>query len=152
VPNILHRRELTDHLLTVLQGTNKPVGDAVSPAGGGWDGPPNENGSNFVPYSVLFPGASTVSNGPFCDTQADWQVVYQVSSFGVSRSQCEWMGDLARASIVATQRTLIQLGSDQFRVLQARETLIGPVARMDVVEPSYFGQTDSVTLWMSKEL
>jgi hypothetical protein len=148
----LHRRLLTDHLLIVLESTGKPVGDSVSPPEGGWQGEPNTDGTNFVPYVVLMPGAGTLSSGPFGDTQADWQLGYTVVSFGVSRSQVEWMADTARSVLVAMERVDVDLNGDQFRVLQARETVIGPVQRVDATQPSYYGQTDSVTLWISKEL
>jgi hypothetical protein len=152
VPSAVRRRELTDVVLKVLARTGKPVGDAVSPEDGGWIGQPNEDGSNFIPYVVLFPGASTVSSGPLCDTQADWQCVYSLSNFGVNRTQCEWMADLSREMFVRMERDTIVLGSDQYRVLQARETVLGPIQRMDATQPAFFGQVDAVTLWISKEL
>jgi hypothetical protein len=152
VPTPLARRELTNILLDRLAESGKPVGDAVSPKDGGWIGQPNADGSNFIPYVVLIPGAATISTGPWGDTQADWQCGYSMLSFGVSREQCEWMADTARAAAVTLERTSYTLGSDDWAVLQARESVIGPIQRVDATEPAFYGQTDAVTLWISKEL
>lgn len=152
VPSPLQRRFLTDVMLSQLASTNKPVGDAISPAGGGWQGQPNADGSNFVPYVVCIPGPASVSSGPFGDTQADWQLDYTLISFGVSREQVEWMADSARVAAVTLPRTTVMLGPDGYAVQQARERIIGPVQRVDATEPAFYSQTDAVTLWISKEL
>jgi hypothetical protein len=135
-----------------LAETGKPVGDGVSPKDGGWIGQPNTDGSNFVPYVVLNPGVATTSSGPIGDTQADWQCGYSIISFGVSREQCEWMADSARSAAVTLDRRSVMLGRDAWAVLQARETVIGPMQRVDATEPAFYGQTDAVTVWISKEL
>lgn len=152
-PTPLYRRPLTDLMLARLGSvTGQPVGDAVSAAQGGWQGQPNADGSNFVPYVVLVPGPASVSSGPLADTQADWQVAYTLTNFGVSREQCEWMADKARDAAVTFAREVVMLNGDSYSVQQARATVIGPVQRVDATEPPFYGQTDSVTLWISKEL
>lgn len=152
IPKPLARRFLTDLVLTQLRTINKPVGDATSPADGGWIGQPNADGSNFTPYVVLVPGPASVSSGPFGDTQADWQCDYTLICFGVSRQQCEWISDMARSAAVTLARKGVTLNGDDYAVLQARERIIGPVQRVDATEPAFFGQTDAITLWISKEL
>jgi hypothetical protein len=152
VPAPLQRRYLTDLVLSQLASTGKPVGDAVSPSTGGWQGQPNADGSNFVPYVVCIPGPASMSSGPFGDTQADWQLDYSLISFGVSREQVEWMADSARLAAVTLPRSTVMLGSDGYAVQQARERIIGPVQRVDATEPAFYSQTDAVTLWISKEL
>ena len=97
-------------------------------------------------------GKPSVSSGPFADTQADWQVSYTMTSFGVSRQQCEWMADKARDAAVTFEREVVMLNGDGYAVQQCRATVIGPVQRVDATEPSFYGQTDSVTLWISKEM
>lgn len=152
VPRPLARRALTSILLDKLAETGKPVGDAVAPKDGGWIGQPNKDGSNFVPYVVLIPGAANVSSGPIGDTQADWQCAYTIISFGVNRQQCEWMADSARAAAVTLDRTTVMLNGDGYAVQQARETVIGPVQRVDATEPAFYGQSDAISVWISKEL
>lgn len=152
VPVPLHRRPLTALVLAQIETAGQPVGDSVSPPQGGWMGQPNADGSNFVPYVVVMPGPASVSGGPLADTQADWQLSYTLTSFGVSREQCEWMADKARDAAVTFEREVVMLNGDSYAVQQARATVIGPVQRVDATEPSFYGQTDSVTLWISKEL
>jgi hypothetical protein len=148
----LFRRFLTRVLLNQLVTAGQPVGDAVSPADGGWQGQPNANGSNFVPYVVLTPGPASVSSGPFGNTQADWQCGYTMTSFGVSREQAEWMADAARFAAVTLARAKVMLNGDGYTVQQVREQVLGPVQRVDATEPAFYGQTDSIQVWISKEL
>jgi hypothetical protein len=152
VPRPLYRRFLTQVLLDQLVTTNQPVGDAISPADGGWIGQPNADGSNFTPYVVLTPGPASVSSGPYGDTQADWQCGYTMSSFGVSREQVEWMADTARDAALTLARKTVMLNGDGYAVQQVREQVIGPVQRVDATQPSFYGQSDTIQVWISKEL
>ena len=152
VPTPLYRRYMTQVMLNQMATTGQPVGDATSPIEGGWQGQPNADGSNFKPYVVLTPGPASVSDGPFGDTQADWQLGYTITSFGVSREQCEWMADTARVAALTLARTTVMLNGDSYAVQQVREQVLGPVQRVDATEPAYFGQTDTLQIWISKEL
>jgi hypothetical protein len=152
VPTPLYRRFMTQVMLDQMATTGQPVGDAISPVGGGWSGQPNADGSNFTPYVVLTPGPASVSSGPFGDTQADWQLGYTITSFGVSREQCEWMADSSRVAALTLARTTVMLNGDGYAVQQVREQVLGPVQRVDATEPPYFGQTDTLQVWISKEL
>jgi hypothetical protein len=152
VPASLRRRELTNLILAKLEATGQPVGDAVSPKEGGWQGNPNSPNSEFTPYVVLTPGPASVSAGPLGDTQSDWQLSYTLASFGVFREQCEWIADEARAAVVTLERSTVMLNGDDWAIQQARAQVIGPVQRVDQVEPSFFGQVDSISVWISKEL
>ena len=152
VPAPLYRRFMTKAMLDQLGTSGQPVGDAISPPGGGWAGQPNSDGSNFVPYVVLTPGPASVSTGPFGDTQADWQLGYTITSFGVSREQCEWMADTARFAALTLARTTVMLNGDGYAVQQVREQVLGPIQRVDATEPAFFGQTDTLQVWISKEL
>ena len=131
VPTPLYRRFLTKVILDQLATTGQPVGDAIAAPNGGWIGQPNEDGSNFVPYVVLTPGPASVSSGPFGDTQADWQLGYNLSSFGVSREQVEWMADSARSAALTLARITVMLNGSQYAVQQVREQVLGPVQRID---------------------
>ena len=152
VPTPIYRRYLTRVILDQLATTNQPVGDAVSPPDGGWMGQPNADGSNFVPYVVCTPGPASVSSGPLGDTQADWQMGYTLTCFGVSREQVEWMADTARAAALTLARKTYMINDDGFAVQQVREQVIGPVQRVDATEPAFYGQTDTIQVWISKEL
>jgi hypothetical protein len=84
------------------------------------------------------------------DTQADWRMNYTVSSFGTSRAQCEWIADLARASMSTLVRETFDGVDSVYTILQARVESIGGIVRSDAVNPPLFGQTDTVSIWLTK--
>lgn len=148
----LLREPLTQIVLTTLETTGKPVGDARAPKTGGWTGnQPNKDGSNFKPYVVVTPGPATFSSGPIADAQADWHVSYSLSSFGVSRQQCEWMSDKSRLTLIGLKGQTLILGTDSYRVQQVRVDALGGIQRMDATDPPYWGQNDQISIWLSKE-
>lgn len=155
-PSHIQRGALTNAILTTLAATGKPVGDAERPRGGvaGWIGEPNEDGTNFVPYVVLTPMATSSPTGSFADPQSEWIFPYAMSSFGVSRKQCEWMADLARDAIqeiVGDAIVMDSVTNPYERVVQqVMVRQIGAVTRVPEVEPPYYGQTDIVDLWTSR--
>jgi len=149
---MIERRALTAALVTAIgTGTSMPVGLANSPINGGWDGQPNADGSNFTPYSVITPQTATNATGPMNDPQADRQIPYAVSCFGVMPEQTEWMADKARAAAEALKKTTVALGDGNYRIQQVRTDVIGGLQRVDVSEPPYWGQTDVMTLWLTRD-
>lgn len=153
----VQRRLFTQAVLTRAATAGKPVGDAEAPRGGvaGWQGPPNENGSNFVPYSVITPMNAAAGSGPLADPQADVILPYGVTSYGVSRNQCEWMADAVRAAIRGLRGNTVTMWSgapEQYDrlVQQVLVTQIGQVQRVTDTDPPYFGQSDIVSIWTSR--
>lgn len=150
----MFRGPLTDRILTSLASVGKPVGDAEAPKTGGWQGEPNSEGTNFVPYVVLMPstGNAQSPSGPIADTTADWILNYNLSSFGVSRKQCEWIADRGRDSIKVLRNTQQALSAtNQIYTIQRIDiTSIGSIQRVDVVQPAYWGQVDQFTVWVTK--
>src|SRR5262249_13103965 len=113
----LARGPLTAALLTQLTELGKPVGDAIKPPEGGWQGQPNAPESTFVPYLVLTPQTAMVSSGSLGASQSEWRVPYTLASYGVRRDQCEWMADTARAYLNAQlRRQRLVLGAGTFTV------------------------------------
>lgn len=148
---MLSRRTLTEAVITKIAETGKPVGDGVTPKNAAWTGgQPNKDATNFVPYSVVTPGTSSMATGPINDFRADWQTSYIVSSFGVSREQTEWMADLARTKLALLVGSILDLGDSNYKVIQVRVDSIGGIQRVDATEPQYWGQTDAYTVWVTK--
>lgn len=148
----ISRRQLTDLVIsTIHAATIRPVGDAIAPAAGGWQGQPNNAGSNFVPYNVVLPGLANRSSGPFDAPQADWQLPYLIWGFGVVRNQCEAIADLARDALEVLRAQIVDLGGTNYKIQQVRTESIGAVNRYDQTDPAYYGQQDSVTIWITKE-
>lgn len=146
------RGAVTDTLLSALAGTGKPVGDAEGPHAGGWQGDPNSDGTNFVPFVVCTPQASGPPDGPIGNSQADVVLPYALTSFGVSRKQCEWMADEARKWAFTLNKALIdQDGTYHRKVIWVAIQSIGAVTRQAEQEPAYYGQTDIIALWTSDQ-
>ena len=142
----------------MLETVGKPVGFGQAPTDGGWQGAPNTDGTNFVPYITVNPNASSaprgVYEGPIGEWQADWQLSYSVSSFGVKPDQTEWMADAARMALNSLQGTSVdddESASNSYLVQQVRVDTLGGLLRTDATEPPYWGQSDQVTIWLSKE-
>lgn len=150
---IVYRGPLTDVLLTAMSSVGKPIGDAEAPIEGGWQGEPNAAGNNFVPYTVLTSGVAGAPTGPIADPSADWQFGYNLSSFGVSRTQCEWMADRSRNSVQTLKNTVQVLGpnaSDKYTIQKVSVSIMGAVQRVDATNPPYWGQVDQFTVWVTK--
>jgi hypothetical protein len=146
---MIERRLLSAAVVTAVEVTTMPVGLAHAPQGGGWDGQPNLDGSNFTAYSVVTPQTATNATGPLSDPQADRQVPYAISSFGLLPEQTEWMADKARNAVEAMKKTTVVLGDGSYKIQQVRTDVIGGLTRVDTTEPPYWGQVDVVTLWLT---
>jgi hypothetical protein len=150
----LFRGPLSQLLKTALESVGKPVGYAAAPqTKHGWGGnQPNAPGSEFIPYLILQPLAANVSSGPLSEPQSEWQMPYQIQAFGISGKHTEWMADQARDALDALRGLTEQLGPDQFRIQQVYTVALGGITRLDVYDPPYFAQADTVSVWLSKEM
>lgn len=147
---MIARRLLTAAVITAAELTGQPVGNSNAPIDGGWQGEPNADGSNFVPYSVVTPQTATFSSGPVADPEADRQILYSLSSFGVMPEQAEWMADRIRASVATLAKTDVSLEDATYRIQQVRTNVIGGLNRVDSTDPPYWGQVDMITLWLTR--
>ena len=151
---MLSRKPLTDLLISTLaSGLGKPVGDSTTPTETyGWTGQPDAPGSTFIPYIIVTPGSTTNIKGPLSDTHADINLPYQVSGFGVTRAQCEWIMDASRDILDTLKRTDVVAGSETYRLSDISLSTLGGVARGNVGEYEVFGQTDIMNIFASKQL
>ena len=155
---VLSRKALTDQLITLLQATGFPVGDADSPViptdptvkRAGWNGEPNTQGSFYVPYVVLTPSTITVTSGPMTDPQGDVRVPYQLATFGINRGQVEELADRARQSLLVLAKQHVDLGGVDHKVQQVEFPAVGGIGRVDAADPPTFGEVDTVTVWLAK--
>lgn len=155
----VQRRTFTDAVIAAVTAhvDGKPVGDGEMPKGdvAGWQGEPNQDGTNFVPYVVVTPLVANAGTGPFGDPQGDVILSYSLTVYGVSREQCEWMADSARAGVasMAGQDVTQWSGTSdvyQRRIQQVVDQQIGAVQRMDQTDPAIYAQSDVVALWTSR--
>jgi hypothetical protein len=146
---MIERRLLSAAIVTAAETTGIPVGLAHAPDGGGWNGQPNLTTSDFVPYGVVTPNTATQATGSLSDPQADRQLPYSVSAFGVMPEQTEWVADKLRAAVEALKKTTVVLGDGTYKIQQVRTDVIGGLQRVDQTEPAYWGQVDVMTLWLT---
>src|SRR5205085_7745728 len=96
MPQLLDRAPWTDAILTMLRtATGKQIGDyeVIDP-------PPVDE-----PWAVLYPLPGTRLDGPWAEPEADAVIVYQVTSVGLTRKQCEMMQDLVRRTMIKRNGT-----------------------------------------------
>lgn len=146
---MIERRLLTAAIVAAAETTNIPIGLAHAADGGGWQGQPNLDSSDFVPYGVITPNTATSAMGPFSDPQADRQIPYSIASFGVKAEQVEWVADKLRAAVGDLKKTVVSLGDRDYTIQQVRADVLGGLQRVDQTEPPYWGQVDVVTLWLT---
>jgi len=146
---MIERRLLSAAVVAAAATTGIPIGLAHAADGGGWQGQPNLDTTDFIPYGVVTPSTATFASGPLSDPQGDRQLPYTISSFGVKAEQVEWVADKLRAAIGAMKKTVVDLGDGTYKVQQVRTDTIGGLQRVDQTEPPYWGQVDVLTLWLT---
>lgn len=148
----INRGPVTDRLLAELRSTNLPVGDNHVPTDPfGWQGEPNADGSNFIPWMTMNAGIATGGIGSMGDSGSEWQLPYNVQFAAVSRSQLDWLADKVRKQFVAINRESVETGSGNWRIQQIRCTSVGGSNRVGPPFPDYFTQADVFVVWLTKE-
>lgn len=149
---MIKRASLSDYIKdTVSSYTGFPSGLGRTPAGAGWDPAVNKDAAVFVPYTILNPQNANHAEGPISESQADWWLPYLVTAYGVDPHQTEDLADTCRTAIGELQQQDLRLGNDTYFVQQVRVDSIGGLVRADVLDPSYWVQSDTVSIWVSKE-
>lgn len=151
---LIQRSALTSAVLAKLRTAGPPVGDAEQPRGGvaGWIGQPNAEGTNFVAYSVLTPVQANMGDGTLAQPGQDVTFGYVVTSYGVSRAQCEDQADLMRFTLGSVHGLeVVQWPGTGYEYRRLIQSVIftgyGPVQRMGDTDPKFYGQSDSIALW-----
>ncbi len=109
-------RPLTAAVISVLQTAGLTVGDADAPA--------EVSGAGYV---VVYPLPGGSFDGSLADAWSDADPVYQLTSVGRSRQQCEWVADKARVTMLAATWTL----PDGRKVMRVRPDMSGGTMRDD---------------------
>lgn len=131
-------------LLGVLgDGSGQLVGDGVAPEGGGWlSGQPNV--SAFVPYGVLASTGAVLADPAlrYGDQVRSWDASWRLSSFGGSRSQCDWVA--TRLRLAAAGCIGVRFGD--FRVSMLSWRSLGAMVRSDAVDPPMWSVVDAFSV------
>lgn len=121
-------RVVTDAIIANLTAAGMRVGDGIEPTGGGWTGAAGQ--STFNGYVVVHPLPGGDVDGTIVASFADAAPLYQLSTFGASRGQAEFLADQARAVMLTAAITL-----SGRKVAQMRIDMLGGSARVDGVQP-----------------
>lgn len=92
-----------------------------------------------APYYVLYRLPTSEVDGDLGDPDADWLLLYQVTTVGVGPEQAEDLSDLARATLQGTP--LAVAGRSIWRVAIAS---LGQLVRDDGVQPPVWMVPDTV--------
>lgn len=132
---------LTDLLLTHLETeSGQLVGDGIAPAEGGWaDGQPNKG--IFVPYMVAVSSGATVEINDMAYA-IDWRVNWSLRSFGGSRKQADWIATKSRNAVEGLLHSTFGT-DDPYKIIGVAWSALGPVTRIDTVNPPFWQTFDS---------
>jgi hypothetical protein len=130
-----------------------PVGDNNAPQDPyGWQGEPNSDGSNFIPWMVLTAGAASAGTGSFGASASEWRLPYTAFYAGVTRTQLEWLADRVRVKLCNIERENVATDTGAWRIQQIRCTSMGGTNRIGSTFPDYYTQSDLFEVWLSKEI
>lgn len=147
----LHRSPLTTAVLEALRAVYPFVGDGELPDAN-WIGQPNVPGSRFKPFAVLSELTADRAAGPLGAPQGDWQMPYMIEFFGIRREQVSAIADRLRGALNGMRFSKLQLGADTYKVQLVRTDNLGAPQRIDVTQPAFWHQQDSVTVWVGKDV
>jgi hypothetical protein len=150
----IQRAPITAKVLEALRAGGRPVGDNEMPRNStaGWVGQPNADGTNFIAYSVLTAtGGGGSTGGPLTEPGSDVNLGFVITSYGVSRKQCEDQADLMRLQLLSLSKVDVdQWVGTPFAYSRRIQTAIvsgyGAMQRMGDTEPKIYGCTDSISL------
>lgn len=140
---LVRTRDITNALLTILEGTAATVGDGEMPAGAGWQGSPGA--SQFVGFIVIrsYTGGMTrtLGRGTITSPDSDALSYYELLGVGATRDQAELLGDLARRHLVGARPTVPGRSIQSIAVEE-----LGGTERDDTTEPG------EPRVWISADL
>lgn len=134
-------RPLTDAVIAALTAEGLTVGDGEKPAtAAGWAGAPGM--SVFREYVVVHPIGAAEIDGSNDDPDDDVWPIYQLSSFGAHRAQCEAIADKARVALLDAD--LVIPGR---AVARMRIEFLGGSIRFDSPQPPIYMNADRFTAY-----
>lgn len=150
---MIGRREVTDLVIsTIRTELGKPVGDATTPEEKyGWSGQAGSPGSIFTPYLIVIPNATNDLKGSLGNTHSDVKFSYTLIGYGASRSQCEWLMDRSRSALEVLRGNRIEIPDGLYTFANIGPLSIGSVNRSGEDDYPHYGQTDVVSVFVSKE-
>lgn len=131
---------LTDAVIYVLRGVGLLVGDGEAPVGHGWQGTAGQ--SAFVGYVTVYELTGGNLDGSIGRPDDDASIVYQLTSTGASRKQCEWVADKAHTTLLGAPLSITGR-----QVQRVAVDMLGGTIRDDDVQPPVFWSPDRYRIW-----
>lgn len=148
----LQRYPVTQAVLAAVKSAGYPSDVALRPKDGGWTGQPGGPDSFFQPYSVVIPRTASFSGGPIAEPQGDWHLPYDINYYGIRADEIDLFADDARVALAEMVRSSITVQGPSYRVQKIALVTIGQITRVDQSDPPFYIQTDTIEVWVSKEL
>ena len=149
----LQRFPVTQAILAAAKSAGYPSDVALIPKDGGWrSGPPGGPGATFEPYSTIIPRMSTFSVGPIGDPMGDWHLPYDLNFYCIRGDETELLADTVRVAVAGMvgSSITVPLGA-AYKVIKVNLPVIGQVTRVDLSDPPFYIQTDTIEVWVAKE-
>lgn len=143
----IDRSYLTDYLLEVLEPDEEDedrvwyVGDTEKPPEGGWQGEIGQ--SDWIPYMVLTPQASSNPTGDIARPDSDVWFNYSVTIITRSRKMAEKLSYTVQERLVRSQR---KKTSDNRTIAQAQMMTHGGAVKLGI-EPPLYAITDQFRVY-----
>jgi hypothetical protein len=151
-PTTISRGPVTERVIVELKKTGLPVGDNNAPEDPfGWQGEPNADNTNFIPWMSVYGGTAQPGSGSFAESASEWRLPYTVTYAGVTRDQLDWFADKVRKQLVEITRESVASNTGSWRIQQIRCTSVGATNRVGAPFPDYYTQSDLFEVWLSKE-
>jgi hypothetical protein len=149
----LQRAPVTKALLAVVKTAGFPSEVALIPKDGGWrNGAPAAPESVFTPYTVIIPRTAGFSTGPISEPQGDWHLPYDINVYAIRGDETELLADAVRVAAAGMVGSSITVQGPSYKIQKIALTAIGQITRVDQSDPPFYIQTDTLEVWVGKEL
>lgn len=135
-------RTHNDALVALLVAAGLVVGDATYPTDPyGWAGTPGQ--SVFTPYCIVYPLMQSFDGGLAC-SDSDSDFGWQVSCWGSTREQCDWIMDAVCSALIGAELVVAGRGVPRIRSDGGAGT-----RRDDTTQPGLFSATPRFAAYSS---
>lgn len=149
----LQRYPVTQAILSAAKSAGYPSDVCLIPKDGGWrSGAPAGPGSVFEPYSTIIPRTASFSVGSIYDSQGDWHLPYDLNYYALRADETELLGDAVRVAVAGMVGSSITVqGQPSYSVIKVNVATVGQITRVDLSDPPFYIQTDTIEVWVAKE-
>lgn len=119
----------TEAILIALRTSTIEIGDGVAPR-------ETDKTEKDPPYAVLYSLPGGDFDGPLSDTQVDVSLIYQITSVGETRQQCQVIQDILRSKM---QKETLSIPNRSVRDVRLLNPNSGLMRDDDLPNPLFYG-------------